>query len=367
MDNQNAPGRNYGIDSLRMLSMFMVVVLHLLVRGGVVEQTQPLSPGCFAAWLLECGVYCAVNCYGLISGYVGYTGRFRYSRLAQFWLQIVFWTVAVTALFAVLRPESVAAENWLYAFFPILTGWYWYLSSYFGLFFLTPLLNRAVEHLTRGELRALLGAVLVFFCALPRLYSAHQAVDPFNLLGGYSVMWLALLYVAGAFLRKYDIPAALRPRTALLGYAGMVLLTWGSKSALELLAHRGIAPGVSSGVLLDYTSPTIVLASVFLVLFFARARYPRPVVKAVALLSPAALGVYVIHAHSLVWRYALDGCAASFALDRAPLMVGKTLALALGIYLFCSALELGRLRLFRLLRVEERCRRAEEKLTGRAP
>ena len=35
--------RNYGIDLLRIISMIMVVVLHVLRHGGVIEGTDPLS------------------------------------------------------------------------------------------------------------------------------------------------------------------------------------------------------------------------------------------------------------------------------------------------------------------------------------
>ena len=55
--------RNRGIDLLRMTAMWMVVILHILNKGGVLEATAPLSAGREAARLLEIAAYCAVNCY----------------------------------------------------------------------------------------------------------------------------------------------------------------------------------------------------------------------------------------------------------------------------------------------------------------
>lgn len=63
--------RNRGIDLLRMTAMWMVVILHILNKGGVLAAAAPLSAGQGTARLLETAAYCAVNCYGLISGYVG--------------------------------------------------------------------------------------------------------------------------------------------------------------------------------------------------------------------------------------------------------------------------------------------------------
>lgn len=86
--------RNYGIDLLRMVAMFMVVILHVLGQGGVLAKTAGLKN--HIAWLLETGAYCAVDCFAIISGFVSYTDKektYRYSkffRLAtsnylQFW------------------------------------------------------------------------------------------------------------------------------------------------------------------------------------------------------------------------------------------------------------------------------------------
>ena len=49
--NEKKHEKNYGIEWLRILSMYMVAVLHTLGQGGT---------------------FGAVDCFALISGYVGY-------------------------------------------------------------------------------------------------------------------------------------------------------------------------------------------------------------------------------------------------------------------------------------------------------
>ena len=44
--------RNYGIDLLRLVSMFMVVILHVLGAGGILEATGGMVFHNRAAWLL---------------------------------------------------------------------------------------------------------------------------------------------------------------------------------------------------------------------------------------------------------------------------------------------------------------------------
>ena len=72
--------RNRGIDLLRMTAMWMVVILHILNKGGVLAAAAPLSAGQGTARLLETAAYCAVNCFALITGYVGVNVPYRISR-----------------------------------------------------------------------------------------------------------------------------------------------------------------------------------------------------------------------------------------------------------------------------------------------
>ena len=67
----NKDSRNYGIDLLRIISMLGVVFLHVLGHGGILS--LDLSPVNFSmVWFIEILAYPAVNCFVLISGYIGY-------------------------------------------------------------------------------------------------------------------------------------------------------------------------------------------------------------------------------------------------------------------------------------------------------
>ena len=63
--------RNYGIDLLRIVSMIMIVTLHVCGQGGLLSINTSFHKK-FAIDFFETSSFCAVNCYGMISGYVGY-------------------------------------------------------------------------------------------------------------------------------------------------------------------------------------------------------------------------------------------------------------------------------------------------------
>ena len=105
--------RNYGIDLLRMLSMFMIVNLHVLGQGGAMVRIVGDEAGYYAAWFLETCAYCAVDCYGLISGYVGVNGSSGPPRLLELWLQVFFYSFGITLLYGIFRAGTAERRVFL--------------------------------------------------------------------------------------------------------------------------------------------------------------------------------------------------------------------------------------------------------------
>ena len=127
---EKAP-RHMGIELLRIVATGMIVLHHLLAHGGLLAVFPSPGPTDAAMRLLNAFAYCAVNLYGLISGY-GSSGRFRPARLVGLWVQAWFTGVVLTALLSPLTP--VTAADWRTALLPIGSQEYWYLTAYFGLY-----------------------------------------------------------------------------------------------------------------------------------------------------------------------------------------------------------------------------------------
>lgn len=141
----------YGINALRMLSMFMIIVLHILNQGGVLIASGRFTSQYEAGWLLQTVTFCAVNVYALISGYVWVYAKYRYRNLIELWLQVFFYTVLITILFRVFYPSSVSVMEWIKAIIPVMFNQYWYFSSYVALFLFIPLLNMVLENIKKGS------------------------------------------------------------------------------------------------------------------------------------------------------------------------------------------------------------------------
>lgn len=85
--------RNYGIDLLRIVSMFFIVLLHSFGHGGLLNGLDTNSTQYKAVYFFEISAYCAVDIFGIISGYVSYNPqgkKVKFSNLLKLWTEVVF-------------------------------------------------------------------------------------------------------------------------------------------------------------------------------------------------------------------------------------------------------------------------------------
>ena len=64
--NEKKHEKNYGIEWLRILSMYMVAVLHTLGQGGILGSFKQGDLSFSIAWFLETAAFGAVDCFALI-------------------------------------------------------------------------------------------------------------------------------------------------------------------------------------------------------------------------------------------------------------------------------------------------------------
>lgn len=351
--------RDYGIDLFRIVSMIFVVKLHVLGNGGVLSNTEWMSSQYIVSWLLEMCAYCAVDCFALISGYVGLKSDFKWSRILNIIFQVLFYSILITLLFSIFMPDKVTITLWIKAIFPITTTRYWYISAYVGMFIFIPFLNCIVNKMKRNQLRMFFGLIIVFFGILPSILQQNA----YGLNQGYSMIWLCIVYLIGAYISKYNIKNEISKKKAITIYIISVVVTMLSKIIIELLTNRLFGVPKYGGTFLNYSSPTIIACSLGLLFLFANIKIKsKKLIKIIKTLSSVVLGVYIIYCYPLVYDNIIYNCATSLANNNPFMIVLKVLIYALTIYIFCSLIDYIRLKIFKLLRINSISEKIEKKL-----
>lgn len=286
--------RNYGIDLLRIVSMWYVIILHTLGHGGVLANLPIGTIRYASGWTLETIAYCAVDCFAIISGYVGYREedrKYKLSNYFQLWFEVVFYCFVISFSFFISGRFSVTGNMVFESFFPVLYGKYWYFTAYAGLFFLIPLLNKAVQKCSKDTLRN------VFFIVIAYSFF-NTVVDRFGFQGGYSTLWLAILYIVGAIIKKCEVGKNLTFLKSVIGIVICVILTMGQLLANKSVSFAGVTIGPQQ--LVSYVSPTIFCMSVMYVIGFSKLKIRRTSKKIISFCAPSAFAGYLINDNSVL-------------------------------------------------------------------
>ncbi len=348
---------NYGIEVLRIISMFMVVILHVLGQGGILTNAPTSSLQYHVAWFLEITCYCAVNCYALISGYVMIEANFKYRKYLLTWLQVFTYSIGITLIFMLWNQQSVGLKFLVESFLPVLSRRWWYFTAYTGVFFLAPFLNAMIKNLDRKKMTILFVTLIALFSVIPTLVSRFWG-DLFYTQGGYSMLWLLILYILGAVYKRCEKDISQRFKNisqfAIVGWVVCILVTFTFHNGGMYLPDE--FPGKQTIVnnVVNYISPTMVGCAMCMLIVFSRMRISEEKwEKNIKNISKLAFGVYLIHVHPLVWQHIMQGRFANLAFMPVWKMVVGVIACALAIFIGCLCVEWVRSKVFELLKKEK--------------
>ncbi len=297
------PARMANLELLRCVAMMMVIVLHYLGKGGMLSDLTgaAVSKAETAAWLLESFCIVAVNVYMFISGYFLCTSSFKVSRLIQLWLQIWAYSVGVGligALTGVLQETAFDTHYLLTLLFPVTMGHYWFMTAYVFLYLLLPFVGMAVKKMTKGQMQAALGILLLAFCVSKSILPVQLEMDR----QGYDCLWYLCVFVAAAYVRRFGSAFLERKGRGLLLYAGCCLLVFGGTFALREVYLRTGGLERRIKMCLEYNHVLPFLAAAGLFGAFCRVRLRGRAADMVNRIAPYTLGVYLLH-ENLGLRY----------------------------------------------------------------
>ncbi len=345
--------RNLGIDTLRIVSMVGVVFLHVLRHGGILN--LELSPASYLmAMFFEILAYPAVNCFVLISGYVGYKGEDVFPKIKNIlslMFTVIFYSVAIFLVFTLLGVEPFGLGKFVKSFFPITSNSYWFFSVYFGLFLISPLLNMLVQKINLKYAVAFLSAFSLFI-----IISIFY--DIFSLQNGYSLIWFIFMYLIGAIVKKFKLNELLSKTWWLIIALLSFMITWISKVALEFSSISFLEYYINS--LVKYVSPTIVLMAVALLCLFSKIKCNPLFIPIISFFASSAFSVYLIHDNIYIRNYLISKIhtfVGDFNFVSLSLSIVCSVAV---IFLACILIDKIRIIIFKAIRIDKLTEKIEK-------
>lgn len=330
-----AKERNYGIDLLRLVLMYMVCMLHTLGQGGVLSASAWGTGQHYVFWFLEILSYCAVNAFAMISGYVAVDRPRKFERLADMWFQAVFYSFVVTMILTIAGLNGHwGVGDMIRCIMPVTFNKFWYFTAFFALYFAIPVLNPFLFSIEEKTAKKTFYLMVVLFSVLGTIG------DPFKSGAGYSAIWLIVLYCIGVLAKRTHLMEKRSTGALILGWAGCILVTW----ALQVF--------LGSGFLTNYLSPTILYSGLIMVVLFSRIRVKGTILVKI---TPLVFGIYLFQLNQVIWDNLLKGAFAWVV--NLPLGVGVLVVFGLALAIFVSGLvvEAVRSALAKLMRIHVLC------------
>lgn len=308
---------NQGIEFLRLVLMFMIVLEHILGHGaGVLSYintyTHTNNPT-LGQWLLYIPCVMAVDCFVFISGYFGINYERR--KILRLAIQALSTTAFLLLGILILKIcgfdyQDFGFRDLISMFLPIGFNYWWFLSLYIILLVLSPFFNKYLE-LSNKDRWSILFILFWINCIGGLLYDTAGA----NL--GYSLLNFIFIYLLGREL--HITPKYTNQNTSYsIYYLVSLILLYGSVYLLKdmepFVLRRFFA----------YNNPLILLNAIFFFRMFLNMNIKYNV-KTISIYS---FGIYLLHDNPIV-RPLLSNC-----------YLGQWgIPMAISIFLFCLCVE----------------------------
>lgn len=296
--------RHSGFETMRILSMVMIVLMHGIGHGGLGSAAPQGSAAFWIYWLLFILARVSTNCFVMLSGYYlsERKGAVRAGRLFRIGAQVWFYSMLTFCVAVKAGAVPLSAISLLRALLPLTSNGYWFASAYFLMYLSVPVLNAVVQSLDRRQYKTLLLVALLLQSVWGTLF--YWATDETFVNNGYSFIWFYTLYFMAAYFRKYRVTVP----------SGLCLLAYLAASAAGLF-NRMLALRVENALHLNsfvntvngYQALATVIASAAMFLLFQNIRIRSDYWRRwVFRLAPLSFGVYLLHdsdfTRALLWR-----------------------------------------------------------------
>ena len=286
------------IELIRIIAMLMIIIGHLIGHTHFIDNIPNRTINYFLISMLQVICYPATNIYVLISGYLLCEKTYKTKRVATIWLHVFLYSMIGFGLGAVILKQF-SFSSLLKALLPISGDQYWFARVYFGLYLLMPFLNLLVDKMNKRK-----HELCLMICTI--IFSLWRSFIPFaatlNPEGGNSIIWFIVLYLFGAYVRRYGKECK-KPRTHPVLYALLfIAFAYCTRIFIELLSNKIGLGGKGTSLFTEFTSFPMLFSAMCILLWEDKKKHIKKAEKAISWVASSTFSVYLIHENVYIKR-----------------------------------------------------------------
>ena len=191
--------RNSSYELMRIVSMFLIVLYHIILHGKVLENCQ--NEGLKIIFeFIEFVTLVHVNSFILVTGYYQVESNFKQSKIWSLLNANWFYRVLIVILLLTFNIVSIDKVSLIKETFPINLNEYWFFKNYLLLYCLTPFINKGIEKLNKSTYQKMIIVSFIIFSIVPTVTGGSYFDN-----SGFTLYQFVFLYMVGAYLKKYPL------------------------------------------------------------------------------------------------------------------------------------------------------------------
>lgn len=329
---------------LRMLSMYMIVILHALGHGGILTRVKFGSIEYIVFWYIDTLCTVAVPCFVLISGYFLSDLEFKISRIVRLELQILFYSILCS--FIGIIYKELTLDGIIHAIFPITSNEYWFITVYMLLLFFVPFLNKLIINMNKRQHLMIVCILICLFSIVPTFlfWSREYFSD------GYDLFWFVTLYFIGSYIRRYGL--YIYKAKVLYFTISIILLL--SRIFIGNIVYKFTNSYSGSGLLYNSNSCIILISALCLFCVFKNYELKnKNLNKFILKTAPLTLGIYLFHNNTMIKENLWDFLNISEALNYGILFcILKVFLVSCSIFVLGCIIEQVRRGIFNIFKID---------------
>ena len=170
------------MDLLRIICMLMIVTLHFISHGGLLNYFPTTAAMYYVIGVMRAFSICAVNVFVLNSGYFLIEKKeINVKRILSIALAIWFYSWSILAISIIFNLSDIGLKEMLTSLLPISYKMYWFPTCYLFLCIVSPFLNKLLKSLSKRMYLSLLAVLFICFSVGNEFIPMS---DPFSVSNG---------------------------------------------------------------------------------------------------------------------------------------------------------------------------------------
>lgn len=330
--------RQSNIELLRIVSMIFIIAHHVAVHGGLEFSTKVITVNRLWIQFLHLGGKIGVDIFVLISGYFLITSStMKINKLLKLWFQIFTYSILFFTIFCFfIEPESFSIKDLIRNLFPVIFNRWWFASTYFVLYILSPFINKFLTALTKKEYQKFLLLLSIIWILIPTFTTMPFQSNKFLIF--------VYLYSLAGYVKLHTKENNISDIIYLIVAFVLIILTFLSAVVFDFIALKIERIGSYTTYFYEMEKLPIVLISLFMFLGFRKINMNNN--RLINIVSATTFGIYLIHTNKFLRPFIWKNLIQLPSLIDNFFLIPYTIFVIIAVFIGCSLIELFRIQFF---------------------